>query len=505
MAKFPIQRSERTISGQAPAVRANYDTSTGEAQLWNTIGDSTMKISQTLMAIEQKKRDAIDLKSEMAIRNDFHQALAEFETIKETTPPEEWDKKYDEIVGKAKSRASNYDMSQDKSDYLLTSIYGSGNGEIFGEVDVIRAREQGNAIKQINKDNQTVADYSLYQAHVSGNEDEIKAAESAYDRAYNDVNKEVANVGKQKILLKANIQNVQNQVAVQKQLFANGKIPNLDTAREIVQSSTIIPEEEKQAALQNITSYEEYQKNKNNKRTEENKQKTIDSFVEQFISTGNVSPDDVLNSNLDLKTSRDEMGDKNISQETILEWIKGSYEPVTESNFEGSKELNNALIGYLRGTNSKKETIRLLGDLRYVDKSITQEDFTSTIKRMENPEFKKIVVDIETALSDNEKAGYKMGGWGKTNWEERNIQRANSELLNWVDNQLSAGKTPTGKEIYQKSKELLAGEKTKNGDGDVFDVKSKKSASPYKDYPDAFNKDGKWYVIRDGKRYRIQD
>lgn len=191
MAKFPIQRSERTISGQAPAVRANYDTSTGEAQLWNTIGDSTMKISQTFMAIEQKKLEAIDLKSEMAIRNDYNKALADFETIKETTPPEEWDKKYDEIITQAKNKSSDYDMSQDKYDYLVNDIYGSGDGRIVGQSDVVRAKVQTGAIKQINKDNQVVAGVGLSDAFKSGDPAKIAQAEESFFKAHKTIRPEI--------------------------------------------------------------------------------------------------------------------------------------------------------------------------------------------------------------------------------------------------------------------------------------------------------------------------
>lgn len=191
MAKFPIYRSERTISGQAPAVRANYDPSTGSSQLIGAISDSVGKLSQTFMAIEQKKLEAIDLKSEMAIRNDYNKALADFETIKETTPPEEWDKKYDEIITQAKNKSSDYDMSQDKYDYLVNDIYGSGDGRIVGQSDVVKAKVQTGAIKQINKDNQVVAGVGLSDAFKSGDPAKIAQAEESFFKAHKTIRPEI--------------------------------------------------------------------------------------------------------------------------------------------------------------------------------------------------------------------------------------------------------------------------------------------------------------------------
>ena len=53
MAEFPISRTDAVPSGQAPAVRANLDVSTGEAGVWSGMGE----LGQAIFAIGQKRKE----------------------------------------------------------------------------------------------------------------------------------------------------------------------------------------------------------------------------------------------------------------------------------------------------------------------------------------------------------------------------------------------------------------------------------------------------------------
>jgi hypothetical protein len=53
-----------------------------------------------------------------------------------------------------------------------------------------------------------------------------------------------------------------------------------------------------------------------------------------------------------------------------------------------------------------------------------------------------------------------IAGWWETTANRERSLRLNLDLLGWIDNEIANKKTPTAKEMYQRSAELMAGQKT---------------------------------------------
>ena len=98
MEKFPIYRSTKQLPGVGTAVRANYNTDTGEAQMWGAVGNAASAVERTFtklekqkQAIEQKRMDMEDFNFDAQANSIREIDDAEFEVYKRDNPPDTWE------------------------------------------------------------------------------------------------------------------------------------------------------------------------------------------------------------------------------------------------------------------------------------------------------------------------------------------------------------------------------------------------------------------------------
>ena len=186
-----------------------------------------------------------------------------------------------------------------------------------------------------------------------------------------------------------------------------------------------------------------------NKQAEEEEKQTTHQIYQDLTKSivgGNLSYDDIEQSKL-LKADKELwLGDEG--------YIRKSYEksPI-KSTPKGHDKSFNAVYDAATIKISPKEAYDVLLKARFVDKSITDEQFKWAVDKIENPYPKHMVEDIDAIYNSNIEGEAEIGGetinyntWYKSD-KERN-KKVNESFLAWVDHQLEQGKFPTRKEMY---------------------------------------------------------
>ena len=158
----------------------------------------------------------------------------------------------------------------------------------------------------------------------------------------------------------------------------------------------------------------------------------------------------------------DEIFESNLKEDEKEEWqniIRGGMaESPEETDYQAYKESTLGILNYALGIDDKKTVLSSLLTKRYVDKSMTDDDFQAAVKRIENPYPKDAAVLLDGVLKDVEQAGGITNGWfasiRNTDQEEYNVQQVSTGLLNWFDRESKDGKYPTLKQMYEKAEEL---------------------------------------------------
>lgn len=189
---------------------------------------------------------------------------------------------------------------------------------------------------------------------------------------------------------------------------------------------------------------------------------------------------------------------------SILEGVNDTTTPITVTGESGS-EVRQAVFDSAAGKISTNDAYEKILTARYVSKTIDDATMGWAIKRMEKPYPAEITNDLKAQLVANREK-IKQGGswfnplsWGETDAESNKTNQVNMDLLNWVDSEIDKKHIPTGKELYVRSQELIAGAKlTSTG---------QTTTNPRPEgYPDAVwnAKHNMWTVSRNGRLMGIQ-
>lgn len=258
-----------------------------------------------------------------------------------------------------------------------------------------------------------------------------------------------------KLLTEARAAQVEGQVATLKQMGVAGDLGKFDEARELVQSSgAVFTSEETLAELRSIEMMKRFTASKTKDLAAVRNLAINEDFLPQIIDK-TLTPDDIQISRLP-----DKAGFGELSKNDWMFFADASYGPPPESTTPAG--LNGALktvIDFGKRRIAKESAYKELLTLRYSDKSITDTDFNSAVKRIQNPYPPQVTADIDAITQDNIKSiegrGF-LGGFIVTDKEEAKARDVNSDLLQWIDSQIEAGKEPTRQDMYQKSAELIA-------------------------------------------------
>ena len=176
---------------------------------------------------------------------------------------------------------------------------------------------------------------------------------------------------------------------------------------------------------------------------------TIQSYQElsKPILNGKLTYDDIDNSGLrETKRSGEVMSDA----DRWREYIKGSYEDAPTKNApEGHTVSFAAVYDVITLQLSPKEGYDVLLEARFVDQSITNEQFEWAVDKIENPYSRHVLEDVNATLKSNLEDFNRL--FSADN--ERN-KKVNEALLSWVDAQ---EKPPSKKEMFAMSSAFRAG------------------------------------------------
>ncbi|MDD5459646.1 MAG: hypothetical protein PHF37_09680 [Phycisphaerae bacterium] len=144
-----------------------------------------------------------------------------------------------------------------------------------------------------------------------------------------------------------------------------------------------------------------------------------------------------------------------------------------ETTSNGQSAVMSILINANKGEQTTQESIKSLLKHRYIDKDISQKTLDWAMNKMDNPYPATIAAHLGTTMAAVKQSI--TGRWERdTDIEETTsvnnaiMQNVNESLLNWVDSEIAAGRTPKAADIYTEAKQLEAGAKTSAADMDLM-------------------------------------
>ena len=141
-------------------------------------------------------------------------------------------------------------------------------------------------------------------------------------------------------------------------------------------------------------------------------------------------------------------------KEKWFEYIRGSYEDAPTVNTPRGQDIAlNAVYDAATKRVSPKEAYDILLEARFIDQSITDDQFNWGVDKIENPYPKDIIDDIRITLNSNLEDFNRVFSFDN----ERN-KKVNEQLIAWVDKQLEDGKSPTKKEMFAMSSQFRVGD-----------------------------------------------
>lgn len=175
---------------------------------------------------------------------------------------------------------------------------------------------------------------------------------------------------------------------------------------------------------------------------------TYEQFADK-LAAGKFTGDDIALSNLN-ETQKKEW-------EPVLEGKR--QPPPVKSSYDGVNLVTNVMIDYAKGEIGKGETIGKLVNERYVNKSLTDDDFRFVLEKIKNPYPKHIAETVKGILESSENFYYHEGiGFLGKDWisrsEKDTLVRKTAAFLGWLESEAKDGKYPDGKIMYEKMREM---------------------------------------------------
>ncbi|MDD5381865.1 MAG: hypothetical protein PHG53_09565 [Phycisphaerae bacterium] len=153
----------------------------------------------------------------------------------------------------------------------------------------------------------------------------------------------------------------------------------------------------------------------------------------------------------------------NLNKEMKAKWLGGddnegylqnSYKPVPESTTpKGFKVVKDTIINAAEQKISTLNAYDALLQARYIDRSITDEDFKWAVNRLDNPYPKSLADMLDGAMAEHkEDIQSKWFSWH----DDEDVKNINIQLFNFVDDELAKNpnKTFTPKELYEMKAQI---------------------------------------------------
>lgn len=185
---------------------------------------------------------------------------------------------------------------------------------------------------------------------------------------------------------------------------------------------------------------------------EADKLTTMQSYrgLSKPILNGELTYEDIDNS--DLRETR-RTGEQVSDADRWRKYIKGSHKDApTRSTPEGHTVSFAAVYDVATLQLSPKEGYDVLLEARFVDGSITNEQYEWAVDKIENPYPKHVNEDLKATMKSNLEDFNRLFRAD----DERN-KKVNEALISWADEQIEKGKTPSKKEMFAMSSAFRAG------------------------------------------------
>jgi hypothetical protein len=481
--------------------RANMNVDTGAGIL----ADATSRMGGALFEVGQKIQKA----EEVSEFNSFEVAATRrmnehYQSLMNNQDPDSYEKSRQQAIQDIQGFAGGL---KNRSASELAVNYAS-------KIDVdsqYRTFSQANEtkVKNMLASNEVNEDFWANQA-ISGTDAEHKAALQKIGSSYKGlvdtgvVNKDVASAKMQLIAQKVNVKRAEflNKQAVDSTFTAAissiGTDWNKDKAYEIIKNSGLSTDDV--VTLGNrIDGYVSGQK----KTTADNKYAKELTATTDFVKA---IQSNSVNANIIEQAYPSNTGQSLIEKQKYYAILQGVNDIVTPQKFtpDGGSSARQTVLDSATGKISTKAAYDDLMKARYVDRVIDDNTYQWAVQHIEKPYPQHMIGDIKSQLIANRKkisassSYFNPFQYGESGAEASKSNYVNQELMKWVDAQIEQKKTPSAKELFIRSQELMNSDISHETSSQV-EVQPE-SVKP-KDYPDAVwnPKHKMWTITKDGR------
>jgi hypothetical protein len=450
MGKFRIQRTQRGLTPASGSVRAGFDPTTNAGAVGAAVGEAAVAIGRGIkrrsekkealrQAIEAKDRqnlDVLEKKKEKNLRADTER---EIENIKFNTDPEMWDNKINETIDRFSAESGQFNLSDQARAELQIDQEGWAE---FQRDTAVLDRAKRNRVSAIDETKESLTD--LFR---TGDKDKIAQMTRIHSNVLrrNGVTSEETSAIIKTAKEAGNELFKTDSIEGLKPLLVNtaegvGKEAALLELRnginDLIKDGTLTSVEGTEADkilgdwLDNFVAGRERKAKDAIKLTTT---ETYNNFMPLAVG-GDLTFNDIEESKM-LK----------VEKEKWKKYIKGSYaDAPRKTTGKGQSAAFGAVYRASTLALSPTEAYDVLLDERFTKRSMTNAEFEWAVDKINNPYKKYTLENIKTVRGVN---ASKVNKGFNTASENQRLVDVNDATVQWVDDQIASGKTPTLKEI----------------------------------------------------------
>lgn len=211
-----------------------------------------------------------------------------------------------------------------------------------------------------------------------------------------------------------------------------------------------ITPEQKKKLYGNIT---DYYSNVSKKTTQAKAVQTANTYTDfaQKLPTGDLTALDIQSAGFDKATEEKWLGKVDIDGKTVEGYLsaatKNKPQSITPTGFSNTVD---TVVGFGTKQFTKQEAYDKILTERYVNNTITDNEMTWAINKIENPYPPDFAQEL-AGVTDNNKQKI-VGNWFVNNKEDNDkLMNVNRQLVSYIEGQFKNNKRPTLDEMYSKS------------------------------------------------------
>jgi hypothetical protein len=449
MARVPQFTSKEVPSGQtgetflSPAA-ANVGAGI-EEQAVAGLGQDITGLGLVLGELKKREENAEDILTADQASAARKNAVQQYDKLKSANPndPDIWEMGREQIISQLNQKVSA--LQYNNPDFAARQ-----DVDHISAVEAFDSKSQIEAI-QVKADKAVALTTQAFTETfaITGNEQSVEK-DNLMEALTNQLGPELTEIEFKSIQAEANQQRIATLI----------RAGEFDQARDLTATTPGLEPDQRNAQLKFIDTEQE----RIRKKTEDlgySRQMEVNTSFTDLIADDNLTPDMVQSSNLDDKSKTGLRG--KLSKEKWQQYVAGSTDkPPTQTTADGFNFVTQSVFDFTNLKLNTEGAYKNILDARYLDKSITDTDYDWAMNRIKNPYKQPVAFDIQTIIKGNNQSikgeGF-LPALDRQFFSEKEQQRAaniNTQLIRWVDEQIALEKTPTRKQMYDKSAELIA-------------------------------------------------